>query len=577
MDEQYLSDETVLFSDDIENLVWIIDCCEAFTPVPKICLRLLRYKLSCSLLGLWCIKQDNKWDLADCNLSKCLKDIDEKLKQALVTRKSVDEAKQNESKRKKKGKEKKYPKNVEMVDAPDLFKDYLKIKCLTKDQLDVFNSNERFLWVEGPAGSGKTIAMLGKVIQLALTTPPQKRILVMTTRHILDSTAEILNNIRKDLTCEIITFPNRVGYSNTPETLDEATMLVLQKLSDSTSKIVLLDTINAANSLATTTAQRNTCYFMKRFDYIFLDDYQQLIDNMLSIYKDILSFGICPILEHSSKNNTSIWIVCDESQTWCIRYFDFIDSENGQPIVFSDMLKGYFENSKQLSINLRNTYEITSLLLIIIKHYKKIDFEFAGAIKWPRPETGHFLRGPKPVIYHLKNNVRAAWRHILAKEVVKLKEADNCLKNKDIAVVVYNVIRRYENDPDDVQRIKSVLESLGAGYDKIQVLSTGSSFSAEWPAVIFFCKYVSFTSPCNFPQDMFKVQNEKNLKCTVGSIIPELYLAISRARVYSSVILLSLSDSNKYTSKYDNELLEELKQRSDVCRVIEINNRSWVG
>ena len=241
------------------------------------------------------------------------------------------------------------------------------------------------------------------------------------------------------------------------------------------------------------------------------------------------------------------------------------------------MLKGYFENSKQLSINLRNTYEITSVLLIIIKHYKKIDFEFAGAIKWPRPETGHFLRGPKPVIYHLKNNVRAAWRHILAKEVVKLKEADSCLKNKDIAVVVYSVFRQYENDPDDVQRIKSVLESLGAGYDKIQVLSTGSSFSAEWPAVIFFCKYVSFTGLCEFPQDMFKVQNEKDLKCTVGSIIPELYLAISRARVYSSVILLSLSDSNRHTSEYDSELLEELKQRSDVCRVIEINNRSWVG
>ena len=44
----------------------------------------------------------------------------------------------------------------------------------------------------------------------------------------------------------------------------------------------------------------------------------------------------------------------------------------------------------------------------------------------------------------------------------------------------------------------------------------------------------------------------------------------------SSVVLLSMSDSNEYTNKYDNELLEELKQSSDVCRVIEINNRSWV-
>ena len=105
VEEQYLSDETVLFSDDIENLVWIIDCCEAFTPVAQICLGLLRYKLSCSLLGLWCIKQDNKWNLDDCILST---------EDSLITH----EAKRNESKRKK-GKEKKYsPTDVEMVQAP---------------------------------------------------------------------------------------------------------------------------------------------------------------------------------------------------------------------------------------------------------------------------------------------------------------------------------------------------------------------------------------------------------------------------------------------------------------------------
>ncbi|XP_063678746.1 uncharacterized protein LOC134814519 [Bolinopsis microptera] len=184
VDEKYLSDETLLFSEDLDHLVHIIDSCEVFSSnalKPGI-----MKNVAWCLLGLWCIDQDNKWDITTCSLPKCIMDIDSKLRRALVTRKSVDEvaAEVNRSSGKNKGRKKtsskkEYPENPEMVDAPSLFQNYLNIKSLTKDQLDIFESEERFLWVDGPAGSGKTIVMLGKIIHLALTTPPEKRILLI--------------------------------------------------------------------------------------------------------------------------------------------------------------------------------------------------------------------------------------------------------------------------------------------------------------------------------------------------------------------------------------------------------------
>ena len=213
VDERDLKDETILFADDLENLDTIVECCETFSsrPISMTDAKTGRDKLCCSLLGLWCINQENRWRLSDCSLPECIKDIDEKLRRALVTRESVDKARNSGMKKKRKQKSKKYPENPEMKEAPDLFKDYLNISSLTQDQLDIFNSNERFLWVESPAGTGKTVVMLGKIIHLALTTPPESRILLILSgvfgphpvnqRHLA-----LLNNIRHDITCRMISY-----------------------------------------------------------------------------------------------------------------------------------------------------------------------------------------------------------------------------------------------------------------------------------------------------------------------------------------------------------------------------------
>ena len=323
VDEKYLSDKTLLFSEDLDHLVHIIDSCEVSSS-NALKSGMIKNVAWC-LLVLWCINQDNKWDITTCSLPKCIMDIDSKLRRTLVTRKSVDEvaAEVNRSSGKNKGRKntsckKDYPENPEMVDAPTLFKKYLNVKTLTKDQLDIFESKERFLWVEGPAGSGKTIVMLSKIIHLALTTPPEKRILLVIpgdfTFPAVERQFKFLNNIIEDVTlCEKIVYVHDYDMDPTDNKLEEAGRSMLQQMSDSNSKIIFL-------LIRRTSAAVSMKRFMTNFEYVFFDDFQGLLDIHQATYAtsreyantNILLEGILPIVKESTISTTSVWILRPE-------------------------------------------------------------------------------------------------------------------------------------------------------------------------------------------------------------------------------------------------------------------------
>ena len=46
------------------------------------------------------------------------------------------------------------------------FKDVLEIEYLTVEQRDAFLNDQKFAFINGPAGAGKTGIMLAKIIQL---------------------------------------------------------------------------------------------------------------------------------------------------------------------------------------------------------------------------------------------------------------------------------------------------------------------------------------------------------------------------------------------------------------------------
>ncbi|XP_063683208.1 uncharacterized protein LOC134817805 [Bolinopsis microptera] len=103
------------------------------------------------LLAIWATERDT-CHKSKCSLGQCIVDVNKQLKEGRITFEP------------KKGK--KRSRNPGVVTAPDVISRYVGVLNLTTQQNDVFNSNENLLWINGPAGAGKTVILCGKIIQL---------------------------------------------------------------------------------------------------------------------------------------------------------------------------------------------------------------------------------------------------------------------------------------------------------------------------------------------------------------------------------------------------------------------------
>ena len=581
VDEGYLSDTSLVFSEDFKNFASWFDANIPSSDTDLDSITKAMKSVKRSLLGLWCISKDNKWDISNCNLSKGIMDVNTKLKKALVTQQAIDQDKsqaidQDKSK-KKLQKQKTYSENPEMVKAPNLFKDYLNISCLTPDQLDVFNSEERFLWVEGPAGSGKTITMLGKIIDI-VTSKKKDRVLVMNFGMKISPAAlryyEVLNNIREDITCTIVEYDY---CSESEDDLDDKvydaeTSLDDQLIKARRSRIVIL-------ALYKSFVPRSCFSIYKRitsFNYMFIDDCQRLPDSIIrdhtfdnckenliytpyKIYhqeppdtSDILVEVLLPVVKFSSTNNTSLWVFCDNGQSVYVNYLR--DKENMELDGILKEFKAMFKIPKLLSVNLRNTHEGSAVLSVIRNHYNTMEYSDKGTLRLPQQKNGHFLRGTKPTIYLLRDDNLANCIGILEKELFKLTGPGSRIDDKDIAVFC-------STDNYDAQEIKYRLHKRL--NTKIAVRFLGDSVSGEWPAVVHICRYTSFKNTLKF---VYKRPENSIKEIEYSYAIPLLYQALSRARVYSTAIIYGYIPN---TCKYTDKMLSELRERTDICRILD--------
>ena len=114
------------------------------------------------LLAIWCTDK-TICDKSKFSLGKCIVNINEQLRSGKVTLRSN---------------------NPEVIPSPKIVKNFLGIENLTKQQHDLINSDEKFLWINGPAGAGKTVVLLSKILQLALSSEDNKIVLFCETCYI---------------------------------------------------------------------------------------------------------------------------------------------------------------------------------------------------------------------------------------------------------------------------------------------------------------------------------------------------------------------------------------------------------
>ena len=524
-EESYLGDGTLLFAEGLENLSSLIDACEEFSSP----LTLDEFFIGVCLLGLWCLDQKCGWDVTSGDLTKCIKDIDEKLRRALVTRKSVDTEKTEKTsgRGKEKAKRKQYPENPEMVEAPISVKDSLNISCLTKPQLDAIESKKRFLWVEGPAGTGKTLAMTGKIIDIVLKEPPERRILVIlpgkkfhkaiqchikvlekiTTCSILspfdyemDMDMELIFKSRRPDLCheELRKLKNRVSAAQRD---------LSEQLSKTKSRIVFLP----MKGLFCESAMYDT---IASFDHVFVDDYQHIdgdltaevranlpVFNKSDCPKNIIADGLYPVIKNSSTNNTSLWIFSDKGQTPRYQFIRFGNSLYKKELF--DNFKNLFASKILLTKNLRNTYEISTVLSIIRKYYNMIDSpgEESGTstLNILQQKQGHFLRGTKPTIYLLRDDKPPALELYI--ELAYLTEPHSSFEIEDIGVACHidtDVSSESEKRSADLTNTICKMLHLALSlttyktgdWKKIWFNHISNCVSAEWPATIYIQRYI---------------------------------------------------------------------------------------
>lgn len=183
----------------------------------------------------------------------------------------------------------------------------------------------------------------------------------------------------------------------------------------------------------------------------------------------------------------------------------------------------------------------------------------------------------------MRDDIPPTWK--LLRELLNLIGPDCPTATSEQEIVVTYHIDKLSSDPVDkrfddltnnVREILYLALVLSAKYDLKNVWFNPISYcaSAEWPATI----HVQGYSPAYFLIDpnsclILDMQLGKidppeweNLATINDRTIPVLYQAISRARVYSTVFLYGY---RRGLNKPTDDLFDELRQRKDVCRVID--------
>ena len=560
----YLNDATLLFFEDLEDLPSIIELSAAYSPPVSRTDRIAtRDKLYSCLLGLWFVNVENKWDGNQGSMTRQIKKVDNALKKALITRKLFDQSEKYLNGEKGKVKVKKYPENPELIEAPDLFKNHLNINCLTKDQLDVFHCKERFVWIDGPAGSGKTVVMLGKIIDVIENGSADRVILLIGAHHrtpVLENYLRIIRTVTSS--CEFVCYDYYHLKGDVTEMASIAYKSLMEKLAGAKSKVIIL-------GIRSTILPKSFYSIFTKFDHIFVDDFQMLIGLMVhfnSNYENhgnvkILSEGLLLLAKFSNINDISLWIFLDEGQALSISFVD--DDDDGPVTKIKAVLtefKSVFSTFKELSINLRNTYEISTVLSNIRRHFRVMETAIHSPVNLPILRRGHFFRGTKPIIYLLRDDDPASWREILKEELEKLKRDDYCLENKDIAILTNAVGDDNHRNRVDTT-VKSVVEPWNTADDKIKVCTTIESMSAEWPATISIYR----SSSGSLVQMLHDGTFVHGMDITV---LLSLNIALSRARVHAAAIIY-----NYFPKKmgFNDKFFQLLRYLRCVCTVIEID------
>ena len=442
------------------------------------------------LLAIWCTDK-NECDELKCSLGYSIMAVDEELRRGRITYASY----KNRSR------------NPNVIKAPDVIRNYVGIEYLTAEQYKVLNSEQKLLFINGPAGSGKTVIMLGKILQLILSDSENKVVLV--TNSGWNSYTTLYEN----------TF-QKASISYTVVDRDFSIQTLLHERLLDCNRIVILK----ADFITCHKLLPRILEYLKESDaHVFIDDFQGVV------YRNIYSLDNLLECCKQLSETKHVWITCDLTQTTPYSGQDLGNKKT------QSFIRDVDPNSiVTLGLNLRNSCDLSDILSKI--RGLSIAYDEDLDIVLPVLKPGHFIHGTRTVI-HVINKLIIDREHFEDKVVRILnKELDKLTFGSDFSLgfnvgIIYNSYSRASFS-------QCIEETINERCDSNLELSDSSNcYSAEWPAVIVIH---------DFARD-----------------ISALYLSISRARVHCVVILFStLIDISEL------HLLSELSDSAKIIRYL---------
>ena len=538
--------------------------------------------LTSSLLGIWCADQNDVYDIEICSLGHAVKEIDDAVKSAEITQRKL------------------APLSKCVKKSPEIFKTHFGVEFLTKAQESVFIDNMIAQFIIGPAGSGKTLLLLGKIIEIFERNPALKlKFLIITGTYDLAELSVTLEKaglktctshfaVRSEaLELKVNKNFNQAFHESEGNGYD-IFILHHHALTDPTFWPTHMNTKDMAKNILT--------YLISSKFNLFVDDFHNALDRILSnlksskilrgFSKDLLRIIVSAMRNRLNNNTESkdtryFWLVYDHGQMTVSKMKDSRLELNLETAFFRRMntyvrdFEKALENAKNndtakcpvfrlLTKNLRNTVDISRCLeKVYIDHSRFLINSLSTSVgdifdhlELPKlyPQTGHFIHGPKPLFYLVEcsdNQVKVETALIL--DIVGELLQDGKLCPQDIAIVT-DSYSTYVTESGSV--MDKVLLLKLHNYEGVTVRITEDKDSiqaTEWKAVIHITDLVvsnaMYQNQPSYMLDLPPILRSKGnfspekyldaksiLETLVKLSYSPLYVAMSRARVYLVVI-----------------------------------------
>ena len=451
------------------------------------------------LLAIHCTEK-KICDQSKCSLQWCIANIDKRLKEGHITFLPKNGKKRAE--------------NPRIVEAPDAIKNYIGVHYLTSKQNSVFNSKEKLLFINGPAGAGKSITLCGHIIELAKSDNNNKVVLFRFTGE--GNSSKLYQGALDKAD---------IKYQEVDYDLDTTLDRVIDLIEESEGNVIIVEMICVRFD--------DIIYILRAIKNcnICIDDIQKLL---YFIQPDECRALIEKLSEISLQY--TVRIVCDLVQ-------GMLYSDTNYVIDIVSVITEKLSETQLvcLSRNLRNTQNISAILCLIRNQFVELYSSRMHVLDTilPKQIPGHFIHGPEIFLHILDNYDVNMISNILDNELDRLSDNLNILSNSDIGIV--------HSDFGEIwPLLKETVDKRRKDADEtIAVCYSTRSYSAEWPAVVVLHMMYGHS--------------------TVWEL-PRLYLAISRARVNCSVVLYPCEGETLDNCTVVLELLDKLRCHVNIIR-----------